>query len=320
MIGAASRDRLAPERVETAVAISVTGLRKSYGAKEVVHGIDLSVRPGEIFAFLGPNGAGKTTTVEILEGFRERSGGAVSVLGVDPAQGGASWRDRIGVVLQESQPDPGLTVQECVDLYAGYHERPLPTDEAIALVGLTGNAATMTDRLSGGERRRLEVALALVGDPDLLFLDEPTTGFDPAARQAAWTVVERLRELGKTILLTTHSMEEAERLADRIAVIAEGRIVATGTPGTLGGRDRSASEVGFTLPARLSAAELPPELRMRVQDARGARILLRSEAPLAHLALLAAWARRVGADVRDLEVGRPSLERVYLELTESERP
>jgi len=322
MIGTDSRQR-APQAgpVAPAVpAIAVAGLRKSYGTLEAVRGIDLRVLPGEIFAFLGPNGAGKTTTVEILEGFRSRSGGDVSVLGVDPARGGSAWRDRIGVVLQESQPDPGLTVRECVELYAGYHARPLPIDSTIALVGLDRMGDAMTDRLSGGERRRLEVALALIGDPELLFLDEPTTGFDPAARQAAWDVVERLRERGTTILLTTHYMEEAERLADRIAVIADGRIVAEGTPGTLGGRDRSATEIGFDLPAPLSSADLPPDLRARVSDVHGARVRLRSETPLAHLALLAAWTRRLGIGIGDLEVSRPSLEDVYLKLTGMERP
>jgi ABC-2 type transport system ATP-binding protein len=318
MIGTDSRQH-AVRAVPAVPAISVAGLRKSYGTLDAVRGIDLRVLPGEIFAFLGPNGAGKTTTVEILEGFRSRSGGDVSVLGVDPARGGSAWRDRIGVVLQESQPDPGLTVRECLDLYAGYHAKPLPIDSTLALVGLEHMRDAMTDRLSGGERRRLEMALALIGDPELLFLDEPTTGFDPAARQAAWAVVERLRERGTTILLTTHYMEEAERLADRIAVIADGRIVAEGTPGTLGGRDRAASEIGFDLPRNLSPADLPPDLRARISDSRGTRVWIRSETPLAHLSLLAAWTRRLGIGIGDLEVSRPSLEDVYLRLTGMEQ-
>jgi ABC-2 type transport system ATP-binding protein len=319
MIGADPRDHSKPAGLAEP-AIAVTGLRKRYGTHEAVRGVDLRVLPGEIFALLGPNGAGKTTTVEILEGFRSRSAGEVSVLGVDPGRGGSAWRDRIGVVLQESQPDPGLTVRECLDLYAGYHSHPLPAYATLSMVGLDEQADAMTERLSGGERRRLEVALALVGDPELLVLDEPTTGFDPAARRTAWMVIERLRELGTTIVLTTHYMEEAERLADRIALIAGGRIVAEGTPGTHGGRDRSASEIGFELPEQLSVADLPRELSMRVTSARGSRVVLRSEAPLAHLALLAAWTRRLGIGVADLEVSRPSLEQVYLELTGSERP
>ncbi len=231
------------------VVIGVSGLHKRYGELEAVHGIDLQVRRGEIFAFLGPNGAGKTTTVEILEGFRGRSAGQVSVLGVDPAHADRHWRDRVGVVLQESQPEPGLRVRECLQLYAGYYTRPRQLEETIALVGLQQQAEVPAERLSGGQRRRLDVALALIGDPELLFLDEPTTGFDPSARRAAWQVVAGLRTLGKTVFLTTHYMDEAEHLADRIAVIAAGRIVAQGTPQTLGGRDR--------LPPR-SASRCPP--------------------------------------------------------------
>src|SRR3954454_19251040 len=214
----------------TESAIRVRALRKSYTDSEAVRGIDLDVRRGEIFAFLGPNGAGKTTTVEVLEGFRPRSGGDVSVLGVDPAQGTRSWRDRIGIVLQESAPDPGLTVRESLELYAGYYSEPRSVPETIALVGLAGKDSRQATSLSGGERRRLDFGLALIGDPELIFLDEPTTGFDPSARRTAWDVIENLRDLGKTIFLTTHYMDEAERLADRIAVIVAGQIVAQGTP------------------------------------------------------------------------------------------
>ena len=300
-------------------AVHVTGLRKWYGTQEAVRGIDLRVWPGEIFAFLGPNGAGKTTTVEILEGFRPRSAGEVSVLGVDPARGGRDWRERIGVVLQESQPDPGLTVRECLELYAGYYTRPLPVDHALELVGLIGEADAIADRLSGGQRRRLEVGLALIGGPELLFLDEPTTGFDPAARRTAWAVVEGLRDLGTTILLTTHQMEEAERLADRIAVIAEGRIVAEGTPGAFGGRDRAAARIGFTLPTVRAVADLPPELRSLVAERRGARVVLASASPLTDVERLARWARLHAVEVSELDVSRPSLEAVYLQLTAEER-
>jgi ABC-2 type transport system ATP-binding protein len=294
--------------------ISVRGLRKSYGALEAVAGIDLQVSRAEIFAFLGPNGAGKTTTVEILEGFRSRSAGEVSVLGEDPAKAGAAWRDRIGVVLQESQPEPGLTVRECLDLYAGYYSRPRGIDETIALTGLEGKADVRSDQLSGGQRRRLDVALALIGDPELIFLDEPTTGFDPSARRAAWDVVHGLRELGKTVFLTTHYMDEAEHLADRIAVIAGGRIVAEGTPGALGGRDRMAAAIRFTLP--VAAEPLPESLRLLAEPAADGVVTLRTEAPLVPLRELADWALAQGVDLPDLEVKRPTLEDVYLSLTD----
>src|SRR5215475_9907122 len=233
--------------------VSVRGLHKTYGELDAVAGIDLEVERGEIFAFLGPNGAGKTTTVEILEGFRARTGGEVSVLGVDPARADAAWRDRVGAVLQESNAEPGLTVRESLQLYSGYYLEPRDIDETIVLVGLEEKADTLGPELSGGQRRRLDVALALIGDPELLFLDEPTTGFDPAARREAWEMLSGLRALGKTIFLTTHYMEEAERLADRIAVIAAGEIVDVGTPRTIGNRDHADTEISFTLPAELAA-------------------------------------------------------------------
>src|SRR5881227_3991621 len=234
-----------PERESV---IEVRGLRMSYGSYDAVRDIDLDVHRGEIFAFLGPNGAGKTTTVEILEGFRNRTEGEVRVLGVDPAEAGPDWRDRVGVVLQESEPEPGLSVRECLALYAGYYRAPRDIDDTIALVGLHERSDTLAAHLSGGQRRRLDVALALIGDPDIVFLDEPTTGFDPSARRATWEVIAGLRQLGKTIFLTTHFMDEAEYLADRIAVLSGGRIVAQGTPKTLGGRDRMTATIRFTLP------------------------------------------------------------------------
>jgi ABC-2 type transport system ATP-binding protein len=292
--------------------ITVRGLRKRYGAVEAVRGIDLEVRRGEIFAFLGPNGAGKTTTVEILEGFRGRTQGEVSVLGVDPARADAAWRSRVGAVLQESEPEPGLTVRECMQLYSGYYERPRDIEETIALVGLQQKADSLAPQLSGGQRRRLDVALALVGDPELIFLDEPTTGFDPSARRAAWGVISGLRELGKTVFLTTHYMDEAENLADRIAVIAGGLIVAEGTPGTLGGREQMASRIAFTLPEGI---DLPEELRVTASRADG-RVVLETDRPLAILKTLAEWALERGLELPDLDVRRPSLEDVYLELTE----
>ena len=211
--------------------IEVSGLRMSYDSFEAVRGVDLNVRLGEIFTFLGPNGAGKTTTVEILEGHRKRTGGEVRVLGVDPEHADRDWRARVGVVLQTSRVEQDLTVRECLELYAGYYPAPRPVHEVIKLVGLKNKAEARGKQLSGGQQRRMDVALALIGDPEVVFLDEPTTGFDPSARRAAWEMIDGLRELGKTIFLTTHYMEEAEALADRIAVLSAGRIVAEGTPG-----------------------------------------------------------------------------------------
>jgi len=299
------------------LVIAVRGLHKRYGDHEAVRGVDLEVRRGEIFAFLGPNGAGKTTVVEILEGFRERSEGDVTVLGADPARAGGDWRDRVGVVLQESSPEPGLTVRECLELYAGYYRAPRPIDETIALVGLGAKADTPGEALSGGQRRRLDVALALVGDPELIFLDEPTTGFDPSARRTAWDVVAGLRDLGKTVFLTTHYMDEAERLADRIAVIVGGQIVAGGTPATLGGRDRMPTRIRFTPSA--GAEPLPAALAPLARPAADGATTLTSEAPLAHVGMLAEWALRGGFDLPDLDVRRPTLEEVYLSLTTSDR-
>jgi ABC-2 type transport system ATP-binding protein len=297
--------------------VSVRGLRKRYGQFDAVAGIDLEVGRGEIFAFLGPNGAGKTTTVEILEGFRTRSGGEVSVLGVDPAEADAGWRERVGAVLQESNAEPGLTVRESLQLYSGYYRAPRDIDETIALVGLAEKADTLSPQLSGGQRRRLDVALALIGDPELIFLDEPTTGFDPSARRTAWHVIDGLRGLGKTVFLTTHYMDEAEQLADRIAVIAGGRIVAEGTPRSLGGRNRMAATIRFTLPDGTGADELPPDLRALLAGEDG-RVTLATETPLVHVAALAEWALGRGIDLPDLDVRRPTLEDVYLQLTEEQ--
>jgi ABC-2 type transport system ATP-binding protein len=296
--------------------VTVRGLVKRYGRREAVRGIDLDVHRGEIFAFLGPNGAGKTTTVEILEGFRTRTDGEISVLGVDPSGAGGGWRDRVGVVLQDSAPEPGLSVRECLELYAGYYRAPRPIDETITLVGLTDKADTLAGQLSGGQRRRLDVALALIGDPDIVFLDEPTTGFDPSARRAAWEVIAGLRQLGKTIFLTTHYMDEAEYLADRIAVIVDGRIVAEGTPRTLGGRDRMTATIRFTLVNGLAARDLPAGLRPLAEAGPDGTTLLRSESPLVHVQMLADWALGRGVDLPDLDIHRPTLEDVYLALTD----
>jgi ABC-2 type transport system ATP-binding protein len=295
----------------TSLAIEVRGLRKSYGSKEAVRGVDLEVRTGEILALLGPNGAGKTTTVEVLEGFHEATAGEVRVLGQDPWHGDRALRDRIGIVLQESQPEFGLTVRECLELYAGYYTAPRDVDDTLRLAGLTEQAEQQTTRLSGGQRRRLDVALALIGDPDLIFLDEPTTGFDPAARRASWEVISGLRALGTTILLTTHYMEEAERLADRIAVMRDGVIVATGTPATLGGRNRAGGTIAFTLPDGVDLDELAPGASI---DDEG-RVVMHSTAPMADLHELTGRALRLGLELSDIEVRRPTLEDVYLELT-----
>jgi ABC-2 type transport system ATP-binding protein len=296
--------------------ISVRGLRMAYGRLEAVGGIDLEVRHGEVLAFLGPNGAGKTTTVEILEGFRKRSGGEISVLGVDPARGDAGWRARIGVVLQESQPEPELTVRECLSLYAGYYPAPRPVAETMEQVGLSGRAGARCGDLSGGQQRRLDVALALIGDPELLFLDEPTTGFDPSARRSAWDVIAGLRNLGKTIFLTTHYMEEAEYLADRIVVLAAGHIVAEGTPATLGGRDTEGLTVRFSLPAGAAVSDLPSQVADAVVGAVDGSVEARSADALPLLGALAAWAAQRHVELPDLTVGRASLEEIYLRLTE----
>src|SRR4051794_837351 len=267
----------------------------SYGATEAVRGIDLEVNRGEIFAFLGPNGAGKTTTVEILEGYRKRSGGEVTVLGEDPQRAGRDWRERIGIVLQSGRLDPYLTVRESLDLYAGYFRKPLATADVIALIGLEGKADERTGRLSGGQQRRLDVGMALVGDPELLFLDEPTTGFDPSARRQAWDVIAGLRDLGKTVFLTTHYMDEAQRLADRVTIIAAGRIVAQGSPEDLGERDAGETTIRYRRDGR--------EVTLQTPD------------PVKALYELTGEALANGADLEGLEVTRPSLEDVYLELT-----
>ncbi|MHB8340202.1 MAG: ABC transporter ATP-binding protein [Mycobacteriales bacterium] len=298
--------------------IEVVDLRMRYGAVEAVRGIDLRIRRGEVFAFLGPNGAGKTTTVEICEGYRRRTGGTVRVLGVDPQGAGPEWRARIGVVLQDCDPERDLTVTECLQLYAGYYPAPRDVRETLALVGLADRADATATRLSGGQRRRLDVALALIGNPELLFLDEPTTGFDPAARRAAWDMISGLRSLGVTVFLTTHYMDEAEQLADRVAVISDGRIVAAGAPSTLAGRGQGGVEVRFSLPVDTTPDDLPDALRSAVAERDGVRVVVRADSPLAVLGPLVRWAEARDFPLADLEVRRPSLEDVYLALTRSE--
>jgi ABC-2 type transport system ATP-binding protein len=297
-------------------AIRVAGLRKSYGAVEAVRGVDFEVAEGECLALLGPNGAGKTTTVEILEGYRERTAGEVEVLGADPQHGGRAFRERIGIVLQSAGHFRELTVREAVGLFGSYYPHPLRSDEVISLVGLDDKRSARIRTLSGGQQRRLDLALGIVGDPDLLFLDEPTTGFDPSARRRSWELIESLRSLGKTILLTTHYMDEAQNLADRVAIIAAGQIVAQGTPATLGGRDVAEAVISFRLPAGVAAADLPDGLATELHRADDL-VLLRTTAPTRTLHELTGWALRRGAELEALAVTRPSLEDIYLQLTGS---
>jgi ABC-2 type transport system ATP-binding protein len=294
--------------------IDVRGLQKAYGDVEAVRGIDLHVERGEVFALLGPNGAGKTTTVEILEGYRERTAGEVAVLGSDPARGGVDLKRRIGIVLQSTGVDPYLTVRETIDLYAGYYPSPRNVDEVIDLVGLAEKRNTRVNKLSGGQQRRLDVAIALAGDPELLFLDEPTTGFDPNARRNAWEIVKNLTGIGKTIFLTTHFMDEAQYLATRAAVITKGTIVAEGTPGTLGGRDHMQTRIRFKVPV---GQPTPPELGGTSSLSDGS-LEIRTDNATKVVHDLTAWALERGFVFDILEVSQPSLEDVYIELTGGE--
>ena len=279
--------------MEPVSAIAVRNLRKAYGEHEAVRGISFEIAEGEVFGLLGPNGAGKTTTVEILEGYRRRDGGDVSVLGEDPQTAGRGWRERIGVVLQSSQLWPSLTVAETHRMFAGYYRRPRAVDEVIRLVGLEEKHDARVKTLSGGQKRRLDLGLALVGDPELVFLDEPTTGFDPSARRAAWEMIRSLRALGKTVLLTTHYLDEAEQLADRVAVLREGEIATVGTP-----RD-------------LTSAAATTEIRYR---RNGDDVVLRTDDPTRVLHELTERALADGVELERLEVRRPTLEDVYLDL------
>jgi ABC-2 type transport system ATP-binding protein len=297
-------------------AIEIEGLRKSYGAFEAVRGLSLRVQRGEIFAFLGPNGAGKTTTVEILEGFRHRDAGDVRVLGIDPEHGDRAWRSRIGIVLQEGQAQPELTVRETLALWAAYYPTPRPIEETIDLAGLGEKADDRVGRLSGGQRRRLDVGLALIGDPDLVFLDEPTTGFDPVARRAAWKVIAGLRDLGKTVFLTTHYLDEAQELADRVAIVKAGVIVVEGPPDALG-TGSADTEILFVAPPGVGLDELPVDEPLEVVDGRAR---LRTPTPTRALAALCGWAAQRGTELERLEVTRPSLEDVYLELVDAPEP
>ena len=275
-------------------AIAVRDLRKSYGAYEALRGVSFEIEEGEVFGLLGPNGAGKTTTIEILEGYRTRDGGEVDVLGFDPERAKSAFRERIGVVLQQSQLWPNLTVAETHRLFAGYYEHPRKVDEVIALVGLADKRDARVKTLSGGQKRRLDLGVALVGDPDLVFLDEPTTGFDPAARRAAWDMIRSLRSLGKTILLTTHYLDEAEKLADRLAVLREGVIIREGTP------------------AELTGGSSETEIRYRQN---GQEVVVRTSEPTRLLQQLTTEALAEGRELEGLSVRRPTLEDVYLSLT-----
>lgn len=295
------------------LAIDVSGLTKSYGGVAVVNGIDLAVDHGEIVAFLGPNGAGKTTTIEILEGFRERDGGSVTVLGEDPATAPLSWRERVGIVLQESEPTPELTAAESISLQSGYYRDPRDPGEVLELVGLADSADTRTRKLSGGQKRRLDLGMALVGNPDLVFLDEPTTGFDPSARRESWGMIEALADLGKTVLLTTHYMDEAEQLSDRIVVIGDGVIIANGTSGELS--EQVSAGARITWRPRSDDPALPPELAASVST-DGPLAMLEGGDVLAQLNALTGWALEQRIDLTDLEVRRPTLEDAFLALTE----
>ena len=295
---------------DTGPAVSVRGLTKSYADVPAVRGIDLEIGRGEIFALLGPNGAGKTTTVEILEGYRARDGGAVSVLGYDPGRQRRPLKARIGIVLQSTGVDPYLTVAETIAMYASYYPRPRPVDEVIALVGLQDKRNSRVVKLSGGQQRRLDVAIALAGDPELLFLDEPTTGFDPSARHDAWEVVKNLATLGKTVVLTTHYMDEAQYLADRVAVIAAGRIVAQGTPATLAGRDMARARIRCRLP---DGAAPPGDLSGRAAGDGFTEFVPGDLTRDLHR--LTGWAIDHGVALDGLQILRPSLEDVYLQLT-----
>jgi ABC-2 type transport system ATP-binding protein len=297
-------------------AIEIHDLHKSYGDLEAVAGVDLTVESGEIFALLGPNGAGKTTIVEIMEGHRKRTSGEVSVLGYDPGNLERAFKERIGIVLQDTGVERFLTVAEVVELYRGYYPHPRPLDEVIEVVGLSDKADVKAGKLSGGQQRRLDVAVGLAGDPDLLFLDEPTTGFDPSARRKAWDMVRNLKALGKTVFLTTHYMEEAQQLASRVAIIVGGKIVAEGPPQELADDTLGSSIINFALPP---GAEMPHATLegMVVDDGRAT---VRTNDPVRDLNRLTGWALDHDVSLEGLTVSQPALEDIYLSLTADAEP
>jgi ABC-2 type transport system ATP-binding protein len=298
--------------------ITVRDLRVRYDGVDVVDGISFDVRPGEVLALLGPNGAGKTTTVEVLEGHRRRDGGSVQVLGFDPQRGAGRYRERIGIMLQEAGLDGELTVLETMRFYAALYPTPRRIDELISLVQLDEKRRARVQTLSGGQRRRLDLALALVGDPDIVFLDEPTTGFDPAARRQAWETLDDLRSLGKTVMLTSHYMEEVERLADRAVVLVSGHVVDEGPPATIGGRDHGIAAIRFRASPGWRVEQLPPGLFLSCEQHDG-EVVLRTDQPVRALAALAHWALDRGEELDGLTVTRPTLEQVLLDLTEANR-
>ena len=299
---------------QTSTAIQVRGLRKSYGDVEAVRGIDLEVSTGEVFALLGPNGAGKTTTIEILEGYLQRSAGDVHVLGHDPARKETAFRERIGIVLQSTGVQPYLNVEETIDLFRGYYPHPMPLEDVLQATGLVPQRKTRVKKLSGGQQRRLDVAIGLSGDPDLLFLDEPTTGFDPSARRDAWGMIRNLQDLGKTVVLTTHYMDEAQNLADCVAIMVKGKIVVEGTPDEL-----LSHAGGTTIRYKLSekAPPMPPNLEAGTLQPDG-HYLLVTDSPTQALHRLTSWATAEGVDLQELSVTRPSLEDLFIQLASSE--
>jgi len=296
-------------------AIEVQGLRKAYGDVEAVAGVSFSVAAGEVFTLLGPNGADKTTTTEILEGYRARTAGDVRVLGHDPEHAERALHERVGIVLQEAAAQAELTVAEVLTMYGRYYPRRRAVGELLELVGLEGKENTRVKLMSGGQRRRLDLALALVGDPDLLFLDEPTTGFDPSARRQAWSTIKALCRLGKTVFLTTHFMDEAQALADRVAVMVDGRLIAIGTPAEIGGRDTAPTEIAFALPAGIALSDLPDLGDARVSEPAAGRALVVSGAGVRTSHAITGWALERGHELRGFSVSQPSLEDIYLRLT-----
>lgn len=294
-------------------AIEVVGLTKDYGPVKAVRGVTFEVLEGEVFALLGPNGAGKTTIVEILEGYREATGGAARVLGADPSKNDPAHKARVGIVLQSTGIDPFLTVRETVEMYSGYYPHPRPVDEVLELVDLSAKAQEKVRRLSGGQQRRLDVAVAVAGDPELLFLDEPTSGFDPGVRRSSWEMIKGLASLGKTVLLTTHVMNEAQYLADRVAILNEGVVVAEGPPETIGARDTAETTIHFRL-----VGDTPLPATFGAATFGDGSVVLSTADPIRVLNELTGWALGVGATLEGLDVSRPSLEDVYLKLTEEQ--